>query len=148
VLRLVCFRAALPLRSLPLRSLLLKSVLLRYGPSGVRSLGAGPLITGGRDYPGAFRCSGLILLSVALRDGRLVVSGPVRLVPGRDGRPRTQVLRRLVPTPVLTFLHPYHLCPEVSLRCVLALMNGRLMARRSQATSSKHYEAGRELKMP
>jgi len=152
VLRLACSRAVLLLRSLLLRSLLLKSlllksVLLRCGPGAVRCLGAGPLIARGRDYPRTFRCGGRILLSVALRGGRLVVSGPVRLVLGRDGRPRTQILRRLVPTPVLTFLHPYHLCPEVSLRCLVALMNGRLVARRSQATSSKHYEPGRELKM-
>jgi hypothetical protein len=148
VLRLVRPRTVLSLKTLLLKTLLLKSVLLRYGPGGVRSLGAGPLITRGRDYPGAFRCGGLILLSQAPGGGRLVTSRPVRLVLGRDGRPRTQVLRRLVPTPVLTFLHPYHLCPEVSLRCVVALMSGRLVARCSQATSSKHYEPGRELKMP
>ena len=58
------------------------------------------------------------------------------------------MLRRLVPTPVLTFLHPYHLCPEVSLRCVGAWEAAGLVARYSQATSSKHYEAGRQLKMP
>jgi hypothetical protein len=153
VLRLVRPRTILSLRTLLLKTLLLKTLLLktlllRYGPGGVRSLGAGPLITRGRDYPGAFRCGGLILLSQAPGGGRLVTSGPVRLVLGRDGRPRTQVLRRLVPTPVLTFLHPYHLCPEVSLRCVVALMSGRLVARCSQATSSKHHEPGRELKMP
>jgi hypothetical protein len=148
VLRLVRSRTVLSLKTLLLKTLLLKSVLLRYGPGGVRSPGAVPLITRGRDYPGAFRCGGLILLSQAPGGGRLVTSRPVRLVLGRDGRPRTQVLRRLVPAPVLTFLHPYHLCPEVSLRCVVALMSGRLVARCSQGTSSKHYEPGRELKMP
>jgi hypothetical protein len=146
--RQAVLRLVRPRTVLSLKTLLLKSVLLRYGSGGVRSLGAGPLIIRGRDYPGAFRCGGLILLSQAPGSGRLVTSGPVRLVLGRDGRPRTQVLRRLVPTPVLTFLHPYHLCPEVSLRCVVALMSGRLVARGSQATSSKHHEPGRELKMP
>jgi hypothetical protein len=53
-------------------------------PGGVLRLGAGPLIPGGRDYPGALR-RGNILLSQASRGGRLLASGPVRLVPGRDG---------------------------------------------------------------
>jgi hypothetical protein len=65
--------------------LLLSSVLGRYGPGGVRLLGAGPLIALGRDYPGAFRCGGLIVRGQVLRGGRLVASGLVRLVPGRDG---------------------------------------------------------------
>ena len=77
-LRLVRFRAV----RLTLKFLSRKSRLLRYGPGGVRSLGAGPLITRGRDYPGAFRCGWLIL---APRGGRLVTSGPVRLVLSRDG---------------------------------------------------------------
>jgi hypothetical protein len=52
---------------------------------GVLSLGAGPLIPRGRDYPGTLRLRGIILLSQAPRGGRLITGGPVRLVPGRDG---------------------------------------------------------------
>jgi hypothetical protein len=57
----------------------------RVLPGGVLGLGAGPLISRVRDYPGALRRSGVILFSQVARSGRLLTGGPVRLVPGRDG---------------------------------------------------------------
>ena len=57
----------------------------RVRPGGVLRLGAGPLISRGRDYPGALRLGGVILVSQAARSVRLLTGGPVRLVTGRDG---------------------------------------------------------------
>ena len=54
-------------------------------PGGVLRLGAGPLISRGRDYPGALRLGGVILFSQAAHSVRLLTGGPVRLVTGRDG---------------------------------------------------------------
>ena len=51
----------------------------------VLRLGPGPRISFGRDYPGALRRGGVILLSQVARSGRLLTGGPGRLVPGRDG---------------------------------------------------------------
>jgi hypothetical protein len=78
------------LRTLPLKFLPLKTRFWRFMPGwvlrgGVLSLSAGPLISRGRDYPGALRRGGTILLSQAFRGGRFLTGGPVRLVPGRDG---------------------------------------------------------------
>jgi len=57
----------------------------RVRPGGVLRLGAGPLISRGRDYPGALRLGGVILFSQAPRSVRLLTGGPVRLVTGRNG---------------------------------------------------------------
>jgi hypothetical protein len=57
----------------------------RVRPGGVLRLGAGPLISRGRDYPGALRIGGVILVSQAARSVRLLTGGLVRLVTGRDG---------------------------------------------------------------
>jgi hypothetical protein len=73
-----------------LRTLLLKTRFRMFMPGwvlrgGGLRLGAGPLILRGRDYPGALRRGGTILLSRAPRSDRFLTGGPVRLVPGRDG---------------------------------------------------------------
>src|SRR6185437_16918706 len=68
----------------------------------------GPGLRPGRGRAGFWVGGGL---RVRGGTGRRAVPRLIRLVARGNGRPGAQVLRRLLATPVLTFMHPYHLCP-------------------------------------
>ena len=61
-----------------------RQAVLRLVLRPILRRGAAPLISLGRDYPGALRRRA-ILPSLAVPGGRVLTGGPVRLVLGRDG---------------------------------------------------------------
>ena len=61
-----------------------RQAVLRLVLRAILRRGTAPLVSLGRDYPGALRRRA-ILLSLAVPGGRDLTGGPVRLVLGRDG---------------------------------------------------------------